>query len=71
MAEIIDPRVIELNTRIFVARLKLHHVLKRANLPRSTWHRWRSGSDPRRATLAKVDQAIIQMINEKDANHGS
>lgn len=64
MAKPIDPRVVDLNARIFAGRLVLNEVLTRAGVPRSTWARWKAGSDPRRATLEKVDVAITQKLNE-------
>lgn len=71
MAKPIDPRVVDLNTRIFAHRLVVKDVLRRASVPPSTWTRWKAGADARRATLDKVDQAITQLINEQEALRGT
>lgn len=70
MAEPIDPRVVDLNARIFAGRLTLKDVLRRAQVPPSTWLRWRKGGDPRRATLAKIDSAITSILTEQEATRG-
>lgn len=70
MANPIDPRVVDLHARIFAGRLVLNKVLRRAGVAPSTWTRLKAGSDPRRATLEKIDQAITQMITEQEATSG-
>lgn len=71
MAKPIDPRVVDLNARIFAGRLDLRQVLNRAGVPRSTWWRWvKLGSDPRRDTLAKIDSAITAKLIEKEEEDG-
>ena len=72
MAKPIDPRVVELQSRIFAGRLDLRQVLNRAHVPRSTWWRWvKHGSDPRRETLQKISAAIIAKLTEKEEPDGS
>ena len=66
----IDERVVALQSRIFAGRLKLHEVLNRAGVPRSTWWRWVNGGDARRETLLKIDAAISAKLLEKDSDIG-
>lgn len=72
MAKPIDPRVVDLNSRIFAGRLVLSEVLNRAGVPFSTWWRWvKHGAEPRRDTIGKVDRAITAKLAEKEAADGS
>lgn len=71
MAKAIDPRVVEVQSRIFAGRLDLNQVLSRAGVHRTTWWRWVNGTDPRRDTLLKIDNAIRALLQEKEDQNGS
>ena len=60
------PEVVDLQTRMFVGRLKLGEVLTHARVKRSTWWRWTQGAEPKRQTLKKVSDAIDALTNSKD-----
>lgn len=62
----IFPEVVDLQSRIFAARLKLGRVLEVARVRPATWWRWTQGAEPKRKTLTKVSDAIDSLINEKD-----
>ena len=68
MEKPIHALVVELQARMFAHRLKVAHVLNRADVRTSTWWRWTQGAEPKMSTLARVGAAIEAKIAEKTAN---
>lgn len=66
----IEPEVVRLATRIFEHKLEVTEVMERAGLTRGLWYRWRDGGDPRVSQIRRVDQAIDQLIAEKEKPNG-
>jgi hypothetical protein len=74
MAEI-DPQIVDLQSRIFVAGFKVSRVLKEANVTRHTWARIAKGESYRTATREKISQALDRLIAAKtpkqETKHGA
>lgn len=48
------PLVVELQTRMFRARMNPNEVAKEAGIGRATWWRWTKGTRPNLATLDRM-----------------
>lgn len=58
----IHSEVVRLQSRIFAGRLKLSHVLSKAEVHRSTWARWVEGAEPKFSTIESIDRAIDALL---------
>lgn len=70
----IRPRqeVIDLASECFAEDIYINDVLDRAGVNRSTWARWRrKGSRPERPTLAKLQTALHQLVQERNERAGA
>lgn len=61
------PPIATLADRAFRAGLKMPDVLRRAEVPMSTWRRWAQGGNYTSTTLAKLEKALGELIEE---HHG-
>lgn len=57
----IAPEVLELQSLIWANKLRVSHVMRRANVAPSTWTRWSNGSQPNLGTLRKIKAAIGEL----------
>lgn len=63
----VAPEVIELQTLMWLNRLKPSVVMRRARLSPSTWTRWASGAQPNVKNVRAVRAAIEAKIAEAEA----
>ena len=62
----IHQSVVAIQAKMFANRLTPITVLRRAGVSTSTWTRWRRGMKPRTGTLDLLDDAITQLVAERD-----
>lgn len=64
--------VIELAAECFAEDIPVARVLEKADVSWSTWTRWkRRGMRPNRTTLAKMHDALLDLIRARDERPGA
>ena len=62
------PEVARINNLIFANGLTLTEILDEAEIKRSTWSRWKKGSEPKISSIERLDAAIAAALSDSPAS---